>query len=190
MKHQPGAEDKKTQWIKTWQIVMVQHKGHVVEVHGFPLVQPNQDVAALDAGLGGGALGIHVQDRQAAVQLRIVARHELGVHGTQADAQLAPNQVGHWQGRLFDRLQDQFHALFFSLAVQDDSHFIASRQTRWTELEQLLARTDGNGLRHFDAEQIETLGRDYRQVMSDLAIARRCSRSIAARPSNGPACSR
>src|SRR5947207_6506157 len=53
------------------------------------------------------------------------------------------------------------------------SHFIASRQTRWAELERLLARTDGNGLRNFDAEQIETLGREYRQVMSDLSIARR-----------------
>src|SRR5438552_17790920 len=53
------------------------------------------------------------------------------------------------------------------------SHFIASRQTRWAKLEQLLARTDGNGLRNFDAEQIETLGREYRQVMSDLSIARR-----------------
>src|SRR5215472_1036322 len=53
------------------------------------------------------------------------------------------------------------------------SHFIASRQPRWAELEQLLARSEGNGLRRFGAEDIEALGREYRQVMSDLAIARR-----------------
>src|SRR5579864_836272 len=53
------------------------------------------------------------------------------------------------------------------------SHFIASRQPHWTELEALLARSEGNGLRQFDAEDIEALGREYRHVMSDLAIARR-----------------
>src|SRR5690348_7899967 len=53
------------------------------------------------------------------------------------------------------------------------SHFIASRQSHWTELEQLLARSEGNGLRGFDAADIEALGRDYRQVVSDLALARR-----------------
>jgi uncharacterized membrane protein SpoIIM required for sporulation len=53
------------------------------------------------------------------------------------------------------------------------SHFIASRQPRWAELEDLLARSEGNGLRRFDARDIERLGRGYRQVMSDLAIARR-----------------
>ncbi|HEY1298659.1 MAG TPA: stage II sporulation protein M [Chloroflexota bacterium] len=53
------------------------------------------------------------------------------------------------------------------------SHFIASRQPRWTELEDLLATSEGNGLRRFDADQIERLGSGYRQVMSDLAIARR-----------------
>ena len=53
------------------------------------------------------------------------------------------------------------------------SHFSASRQAHWVELENLLARSEGNGLRGFDAEQIEALGRAYRQVMSDLSIARR-----------------
>ena len=53
------------------------------------------------------------------------------------------------------------------------SHFIASRRPYWSELEQLLARSEGNGLRTFDAAQIEALGRAYRQVVSDLAIARR-----------------
>ena len=37
----------------------------------------------------------------------------------------------------------------------------------------MLARSDGNGLRNFDARQIEDFGRAYRQVISDLAIARR-----------------
>jgi uncharacterized membrane protein SpoIIM required for sporulation len=40
-------------------------------------------------------------------------------------------------------------------------------------LERLLARSEGNGLRSFDAEQIEALGRAYRRLVSDLAIARR-----------------
>src|SRR6266851_4825538 len=53
------------------------------------------------------------------------------------------------------------------------SHFTASRQARWAELEQLLGRAEGNGLRSFSAEQIEAFGRGYRQVISDLAIARR-----------------
>ena len=53
------------------------------------------------------------------------------------------------------------------------SHFIASRQGHWDELERLLERSEGNGLRHFDAAEIEALGREYRQVLSDLAIARR-----------------
>src|SRR5438445_8271732 len=53
------------------------------------------------------------------------------------------------------------------------SHFSATRQARWAELERLLALSQGNGLRGFEAEQIEALGRAYRQVLSDLAIARR-----------------
>ena len=53
------------------------------------------------------------------------------------------------------------------------SHFIANRQEHWNELERLLARSQGNGLRRFEAADIEALGREYRQVISDLAIARR-----------------
>src|SRR6266700_3758034 len=53
------------------------------------------------------------------------------------------------------------------------SNFTASRRAHWAELEQLLARSDGNGLRNFDARQIEDFGRAYRRVISDLAIARR-----------------
>jgi len=53
------------------------------------------------------------------------------------------------------------------------SHFTASRQAHWAELERLLARSEGNGLRSFDAEQIEALARAYRQIVADLAIAQR-----------------
>jgi uncharacterized membrane protein SpoIIM required for sporulation len=53
------------------------------------------------------------------------------------------------------------------------SHFTASRRATWAELERLLGRSAGNGLRSFDASDIETLGRTYRQVVSDLAIAQR-----------------
>jgi uncharacterized membrane protein SpoIIM required for sporulation len=53
------------------------------------------------------------------------------------------------------------------------NHFSASRQPHWAELERLLARTEGNGLRRLDADQIEALARAYRSVVSDLAIAQR-----------------
>src|ERR1700704_1082816 len=53
------------------------------------------------------------------------------------------------------------------------NHFTASRQPRWAELEGLLARGEGNGLRSFDANQIEAFARAYRQVVSDLALAQR-----------------
>src|SRR4051794_6972685 len=53
------------------------------------------------------------------------------------------------------------------------SHFTASRQARWAELEDLVARSEGNGLRHFTSDEVEALAHDYRQVMSDLAIAQR-----------------
>src|ERR1700730_14370148 len=53
------------------------------------------------------------------------------------------------------------------------SNFTASRQPHWAELEGLLARSEGNGLRSFNAEQIEAFARTYRQVVSDLALAQR-----------------
>src|SRR6266568_2675452 len=53
------------------------------------------------------------------------------------------------------------------------NHFTASRQPRWAELEALLSRSEGNGLRSFDEDQIEALARAYRQVVSDLALAQR-----------------
>jgi uncharacterized membrane protein SpoIIM required for sporulation len=53
------------------------------------------------------------------------------------------------------------------------SHFTPSRQPHWAELETLIARSEGNGLRSFDADQIESFARAYRQTVCDLAIARR-----------------
>jgi uncharacterized membrane protein SpoIIM required for sporulation len=53
------------------------------------------------------------------------------------------------------------------------NHFTASRQPRWAELEGLLARSEGNGLRSFNADQIEAFASAYRQVVSDLALAQR-----------------
>lgn len=53
------------------------------------------------------------------------------------------------------------------------SHFTASRQPHWAELERFLARSEGNGLRSFDAHEIEAFVRAYRQIVCDLAIAQR-----------------
>src|SRR5262245_44748381 len=53
------------------------------------------------------------------------------------------------------------------------SNFTAVRQATWTERDRRLALSDGNGLRRFQAQDIEALGRAYRQVVSDLAIAQR-----------------
>jgi len=53
------------------------------------------------------------------------------------------------------------------------SHFTAARRATWSELERLLQRSQGNGLRTFGTPDIEALGRAYRQVVSDLAIAQR-----------------
>lgn len=50
---------------------------------------------------------------------------------------------------------------------------MASRQATWNLLEHLLGRVEGNGLSTFRADEIEALGRAYRQVVSDLAVARR-----------------
>src|SRR5207247_2130587 len=46
------------------------------------------------------------------------------------------------------------------------------RQT-WAALETLLARSSGQGVRALHAEELDDLGRRYRQVMRDLAVARR-----------------
>jgi uncharacterized membrane protein SpoIIM required for sporulation len=53
------------------------------------------------------------------------------------------------------------------------SQFIEQRRPQWLRLEELLARSEGNGLRRMSAAELDDLGRGYRQVVSDLAIARR-----------------
>ncbi len=53
------------------------------------------------------------------------------------------------------------------------SHFSASRRATWNELDALLRRSEGAGLRSFTASDVEALGRAYRQVVSDLALAQR-----------------
>src|SRR5579859_7698211 len=53
------------------------------------------------------------------------------------------------------------------------TNFTPSRQPHWSELETLLARSEGNGLLNFDAGQIEAFARAYRQTVCDLAIAQR-----------------
>ena len=53
------------------------------------------------------------------------------------------------------------------------SQFIEQRRPQWLRLEELLARSEGNGLRRMSAAELDDLGRSYRQVVSDLAIARR-----------------
>jgi len=51
--------------------------------------------------------------------------------------------------------------------------FIGTRREAWTQLETLLARSEGNGLRRLSSGELETLGRGYRQLLSDLALAQR-----------------
>ena len=53
------------------------------------------------------------------------------------------------------------------------NQFIEQRRPQWLRLEELLARSEGNGLRRMSAAELDDLGRSYRQVVSDLAIARR-----------------
>ena len=53
------------------------------------------------------------------------------------------------------------------------NQFIERRRPDWLRLEELLARSEGNGLRRMPAADLDDLGRTYRQVVSDLAIARR-----------------
>lgn len=51
--------------------------------------------------------------------------------------------------------------------------FVAERQARWLQLEQLLRRLGKGGIRRASAADVERLGHLYRRATSDLAIARR-----------------
>ncbi|HEX3722758.1 MAG TPA: stage II sporulation protein M [Nitrolancea sp.] len=59
------------------------------------------------------------------------------------------------------------------VASPDPRLFIRERRDRWQELETLLERSRGRRKRQLSAVELEELGRHYRQVTSDLAIARR-----------------
>jgi uncharacterized membrane protein SpoIIM required for sporulation len=51
--------------------------------------------------------------------------------------------------------------------------FVAARREDWTRLESLLGRAGAGNLRHLSAAELEELGRLYRRLTSDLAIAQR-----------------
>jgi uncharacterized membrane protein SpoIIM required for sporulation len=53
-----------------------------------------------------------------------------------------------------------------------EARFVDQGRPRWAELETLLARVDRNGLRRFDAADLDALALGYRAATSDLAIAR------------------
>ncbi len=52
------------------------------------------------------------------------------------------------------------------------SQFIATRQPAWQEVEELLTTARGR-VGRLDVDQVRSLGRGYRQVVADLAVARR-----------------
>jgi uncharacterized membrane protein SpoIIM required for sporulation len=51
--------------------------------------------------------------------------------------------------------------------------FVARRQQDWSDLELLLRRAAGRGLRGFSGPELERFGRLYRHASSDLAVAQR-----------------
>jgi uncharacterized membrane protein SpoIIM required for sporulation len=51
--------------------------------------------------------------------------------------------------------------------------FYESRQADWKALSRLLDRSQGSGIQRFSPEEIDRLGRLYRAVTSDLALAQR-----------------
>src|SRR6266542_992418 len=51
--------------------------------------------------------------------------------------------------------------------------FIATRREEWGRMEALLARAEGSGLRRLSADELDALGRGYRRLVSDVALAQR-----------------
>src|SRR5918995_7103615 len=51
--------------------------------------------------------------------------------------------------------------------------FIATRREEWGRIEALLARSEGSGLRRLTADELDALGRGYRRLVSDVALAQR-----------------
>jgi uncharacterized membrane protein SpoIIM required for sporulation len=58
-------------------------------------------------------------------------------------------------------------------SVATVEEFVARRQPDWSELEALLARAGGRGLRGFSGPELERFGRLYRHTSADLAVAQR-----------------
>jgi uncharacterized membrane protein SpoIIM required for sporulation len=54
----------------------------------------------------------------------------------------------------------------------NQDQFVARRQEQWKELAAVLAQTQARGARRLPLEQVQKLGRLYRQTASDLAYAR------------------
>jgi uncharacterized membrane protein SpoIIM required for sporulation len=53
------------------------------------------------------------------------------------------------------------------------AQFISTRREEWGRLEALLARAEGAGLRRLSADELESLGRGYRRLIADVALAQR-----------------
>ncbi|HET7770035.1 MAG TPA: stage II sporulation protein M [Chloroflexota bacterium] len=53
------------------------------------------------------------------------------------------------------------------------AQFIATRRPEWGRLEALLARSEAGGLRRLTAPELDELGRGYRRLVSDVALAQR-----------------
>ena len=53
------------------------------------------------------------------------------------------------------------------------AQFIATRREDWARLEALLARSEAGGLRRLTAAELDELGRGYRRLVSDVALAQR-----------------
>src|SRR5688572_27498243 len=53
------------------------------------------------------------------------------------------------------------------------AQFIATRRPEWGRLETLLARSEAGGVRRLTAPALDELGRGYRRLVSDVALAQR-----------------
>ena len=53
------------------------------------------------------------------------------------------------------------------------AQFFVTRRPDWGRLETLLARSEAGGLRRLTAQELEELGRGYRRLVSDVALAQR-----------------
>src|SRR6266540_4880445 len=68
-------------------VLVVEHEGHVVHAERFPAVEADEHVAFLEAGGGGGAARRHLDNSEAAMQLRIGLGHGVRSHGRDLDAE-------------------------------------------------------------------------------------------------------